>query len=128
MFFLYIWGFAHLTLNNFWVRMKSYQNPRKKIKCQQETHVGMNFYQTLGLGQATNHAIVWKFIQEFIGPYKNPKSHTFFILASLLVLFLFLFFFFSHSLLPLSTVLSFWRPNFVLNPILSSGHVWPLHF
>ena len=57
-FFLYIWGFTHLTLNNFWVMMKSYQNPRKKIKCQQETHVGMKFYQTLGLGQATNHAIV----------------------------------------------------------------------
>ena len=30
-----IWGFTHLTLNNFWVKMKSYQNPRK-IKCQQE--------------------------------------------------------------------------------------------
>ena len=101
MFFLYIWGFTHLTLNNFWVRMKSYQNPRKKIKCQQETHVGMNFYKTLGLGQVTNHAIVWKFIQEFIVPYKNPKFHTFESFlnssSSLLLLFLFLFFFFSPS-------------------------------
>ena len=76
-----IWGFTHLTLNNLWVRMKSYQNPRK-IKCQQETHVGMNFYQTLGLRQATNHAIVWKFIQEFVGPYKNPKFHNFLALLS----------------------------------------------
>ena len=29
------WGFTHLTIKKFWVRMKFYQNPRK-IKCQQE--------------------------------------------------------------------------------------------
>ena len=90
-----IWGFTHLTLNNLWVRMKSYQNPRK-IKCQQETHVGMKFYHTLGFGQATNHAIVWKFIQEFIVPYLFAFL---FFFSSLLLLFLFLFFFFSLSLL-----------------------------
>ena len=125
MFFLYIWGFTHLTFNNFWVRMKSYQNPRKKIKCQQETHVGMKFYQTLGLGQATNHAIVWKFIQEFIVPYTNPKFHTFLILVELLSFFLsslLLLFFFSSSSSSSSSLHSrFWfskmRPNLVLNPI-----------
>ena len=35
----------------------------------QDIHVGMKSYQTLGLGQATNHEIAWKFIQEFIVPY-----------------------------------------------------------
>ena len=94
-----IWGFTHLTLNDLWVRMKSYQNPRK-IKCQQETHVGMKFYKTLGLGQATNHAIVWKFIQEFIVPYLGLLELLSFFHSSLLLLFLFLFF--SLFLFPLS--------------------------
>ena len=77
MFFLYIWGFTHLTLKNLLGSDEILSNPGKEIKYQQETHVGMNIYQTLGLGQATYHAIVWKFIQEFIVPYKNPKIHTF---------------------------------------------------
>ena len=66
-----IWGFTHLTLNNLWVMMKSYQNPRK-IKCQQETHVGMNFYQTLGLGQATNHMEIHTRIHRSIQKSKVP--------------------------------------------------------
>ena len=94
--FLYIWGFTHLSLNNILGYDEILSNPRKEIKYQQETHVGMNFYQTLGLGQATNHAIVWKFIQEFIVPYKKSKvSYLFYLglnFSSLLLLFLFLFF------------------------------------
>ena len=94
--------------------MKSYQNPRKKIKCHQETHVGMKFYQTLGLGQATNHAIVWKFIQEFIVPYLllflSPSLLFFFSSSSSsssspLLLSLLRFFFCSSQM----------RPNLVLN-------------
>ena len=108
----YIWGFTRLTLNNFWVMMKSYQNSRK-IKCQQETHVGMKLYQTLGLGQATNHAIVWKFMQQFIVPYL-----LLFLSPSLL------FFFSSSSSSSSSPLLlsllrffgsSQMRPNLVLN-------------
>ena len=80
----------------------------------QEIHVGMKSYQTLGLGQATNHEIAWKFIQEFIVSY--------------LLLFLFpsLLFFFSSSSSSSSSPLFFslydfcssqMRPNFILNKI-----------
>ena len=35
-----IWGFTHLTLNNLWVRMKSYQNPRKKSNTNKKLMLG----------------------------------------------------------------------------------------
>ena len=87
-----ICGFTHLTFNNFWVMMK--------------------FYQTLGLGQATNHAIVWKFIQEFIVPYLCSSFLLLFSSSSLpLPLFLLPF----SSLFYVFFGSSQMRPNLVLN-------------
>ena len=83
--------------------MKSYQNPRNQIPtrntCWDELLSNPRF------GQATNHAIVWKFLQEFIVPYQKSKVPYLglldllsFFLSSLLLLFLFLFLFFSTVL------------------------------
>ena len=97
----------------FWVRMKSYQT-LERINYQQETHVGMNFYQTLGLGQTINQTKPRIHTKNPSSILMVSSSIPFFLISSssssLLLLPLHLLFFFSHTFFELSQN---WRPILV---------------